>query len=574
MMNSLRLLSGLLLVLASFLPAQNLTTFQQTMPPLMDLEEGNSMLNGVFTSTSANRWQFVYDSSYFRIQRPVIINGLLLRADASMPVMPFDHPSVEVVLARATADHTALNTTDMDLNMQPDSLVVRNPLPWVRPGAPGTNCEPSEFIELTFGQAFYYDPALGVDLVVDIRICGTTTPWSIPLDAVSGALGTTLANTTGCNAGAVNATPGSLPVIALRYITSPQWQLNSPPNALLNIENIPQDVFGPIKVDVTAFTGGFITVGSNLVGQGWEFILTPYPGLSAAEGALTTPGGQLVNINLAGGNTVLFNGLSFPPWISTFVLPYQFPGPIPALGAQMQIFDPSHPDNSRLSALAEFSVSAGMSSPAAPIAGPSTNNSSVSVPIGGFRFMNKIYDTIQVTDNGRIVFGSTPDDSPFAPSQHAYCDQPPFIGCWMDLDPSLGGSITISADAGSAFRTRIDYVNVPYASLPGTASSFSIILNGIDSSITLEGLSGIAAHPAGNPGPAESAWLGAHPGFGRTTDHGSSIFTVAGPIAPPSRTAATYEYGTAGTVANGLTDLIFTKSASTTNSGNLNWTGQ
>jgi hypothetical protein len=363
------------------------------------------------------------------------------------------------------------------------------------------------------------------------------------------------------------------PVLQIKYLTTPQWQLNAFPIVGLNIENRPQDPFGPLLVETTANVPGFITVTSNLVGQGWEFILTPFPGVSAAQGALTTPGGQLVNIDLAAGSIFLFNNLSFPPWISSFSLPYQFPGPVPFLGAQLQIFDPSHPDNSRLSALAQFSVSSATNIAATPIAGPVANDTSVSVSVGNFQFMRKIYTHVQVSDNGRIVFGTVPDNSPASLTQYDYCDQPAFAGYWADLDPSLGGSITIGREANSTFKLRVQYTNVPYAGFPATANTFAIILDGTNGQVLLSGIDGIAPHPAPTPGPTESGWLGVSPGVGNSTDHGSANYLIGGPFGPPTSTAATYEYGTAGTLAGGVTTLRFSRSGAPNNSGNMNWTG-
>ena len=539
----------------------------------MQLLEGTGQLLGPFSSGGSERWQWVYDSSYFKIQRPILIKGLALRSDARLALAPFQFPSVQVVMASATADFSSLNTSNLDANLGSDALVVRNPLPFTGAGSPGTNCEPTVFHELVLGQSFFYNPALGQDLVIDIRVCTPTIPWSVPVDAVGGTLGTALGNTASCAGGSVTSTPSVCPVVRVQYLTTPQWQLNDFPTAGLNIENRPQDPFGPLLVETTAGVPGFITVTSNLVGQGWEFILTPFPGVSAAQGALTTPGGQLVNIDLSAGGIFLFNNLSFPPWISTFSLPYNFPIAVPALGAQFQIFDPSHPDNSRLSALAQFAVASSTSISATPVAGPAANDTSVAVPVGNFQFLGKIYTQVQVSDNGRVVFGLVPDDTPAGLSQYDYCEQPAFAGYWADLDPSLGGSITIGRESGSSFKLRVQYTNVPYAGFPASQNTFAIILDGTTGAVSLTGLSGIAPHPAPAPTAAHNAWVGVSPGRGNSTDHGSVTYGVGGPFAPPTRTAATYQYGLSGTFPAGVNTIRFTKSAAPNNSGNLNWTG-
>ncbi|HMS18809.1 MAG TPA: hypothetical protein PKA37_18355, partial [Planctomycetota bacterium] len=186
---------SVLLLLASLSFGQNLTEYTQTLPPEMQLLEGTGQLLGPFSSGGSERWQWVYDSSYFKIQRPILIKGLALRSDARLALAPFQFPSVQVVMASATADFSSLNTSNLDANLGSDALVVRNPLPFTGAGSPGTNCEPTVFHELVLGQSFFYNPALGQDLVIDIRVCTPTIPWSVPVDAVGGTLGTALGNT-------------------------------------------------------------------------------------------------------------------------------------------------------------------------------------------------------------------------------------------------------------------------------------------------------------------------------------------------------------------------------------------
>jgi hypothetical protein len=237
--------------------------------------------------------------------------------------------------------------------------------------------------------------------------------------------------------------------------------------------------------------------------------------------------------------------------------------------SQMLIIDPSYSDGSRISALAEFDVVGGMTPPVTPLAGPTMNDESLSIPIGCFSFFGQVYNNIFLSSNGRITFGAANAGSTPVPL-NPLCQQPPTVGYWADFDPSSGGSITVSS-AGPR-SVRIDYNAVPYNGFPvAPTSTFSITLNGISGSIVIDGINGIAPHPAGG---SALGLLGISAGAGAITDPGSTTFSVGGPFFPANKTNAIYRLGTPGLLTSGIQRVTFLPLRSGALAGNYQWTVQ
>jgi hypothetical protein len=68
------------------------------------------------------------------------------------------------------------------------------------------------------------------------------------------------------------------------------------------------------------------------------------------------------------------------------------------------------------------------------------------------------YTQLDVSSNGRVMFGSPTPNTAFTPSAAAALTGYPFVGPWCDLAPNAGGTITISVPSPQLLR--VDWVGV------------------------------------------------------------------------------------------------------------------
>jgi hypothetical protein len=97
-----------------------------------------------------------------------------------------------------------------------------------------------------------------------------------------------------------------------------------------------------------------VNVESMLLGYGWELAATTASGLAASGGGSTTPGGQVINLNLSAPDLILLNNLGFPPFPGGMTISVTSAVLLPNLSIQMAVIDPTHQDGCRLSALCQL----------------------------------------------------------------------------------------------------------------------------------------------------------------------------------------------------------------------------
>ncbi len=188
-------------VLAQAAISQN-EPFHQTLPRGFESTDGNGFTSNPFTSNTAvsQRWQWVYDSAEFEHQDRIEITEISVRfATPSASAAGGSFPDVTVRLAsspndyRATGTPPAAQSATFEANLGPDVTVVRSG-PWVTgaiPAAPPGSTT-GTWIPLGLTAPFVYDPALGLDLILDLAKCGNGTQWATAsLDTRSGP-GTTV----------------------------------------------------------------------------------------------------------------------------------------------------------------------------------------------------------------------------------------------------------------------------------------------------------------------------------------------------------------------------------------------
>jgi len=170
-------------------PAATAQTLQQTLPRGLDTTPGNSSTGFPFGSTSDQKWQWHYDSGQFDASGPIFIEEVYVRSVPSAPSMTFNIPSLELLMASSPTDYSVTgdgvhfgHSQTFSDNLNPDQMIVR-----AASGFVGTNVQPQTWTPLGLDQAFFYDPSLGEDFVLQLRQCVTFSPWSGSLDGQLGS---------------------------------------------------------------------------------------------------------------------------------------------------------------------------------------------------------------------------------------------------------------------------------------------------------------------------------------------------------------------------------------------------
>lgn len=126
---------------------------------------------------------------------------------------------------------------------------------------------------------------------------------------------------------------------------------------------------------------------------------------------------------------------------------------------------------------AYISATAGVTSTAVPFAVVLTDDDSISIPLNfTFTWYGQYYTSIFVTSNGRVTFGTagTNGDADYSGTPDSFVSGAASFGAWTDLDPSLGGTITVDNQATSI---KIIYAGIPHKTWPGATASFTIELS-------------------------------------------------------------------------------------------------
>ncbi len=149
--------------------------------------------------------------------------------------------------------------------------------------------------------------------------------------------------------GTVNFTPATVP-------PSFEYQLNSSA-ASFDLNGASVRAFCNAPVTVALNQTATFTASSTLLGSPFDIAYTvPETSVAASAGGFTTPGAQIVNLNLLAPSLGFALG-----GLSPFTFPYSMPlalpiaSPVPlTVAAQMVIIDPSSADGFTLSAVADF----------------------------------------------------------------------------------------------------------------------------------------------------------------------------------------------------------------------------
>jgi hypothetical protein len=338
----------------------------------------------------------------------------------------------------------------------------------------------------------------------------------------------------------------------------PRYQGNSLA-AGADFDGVQATLLAPAASTPCAGTTVTATVASTLLGAPYDIAISAAPPVPAGSpGSLTTPGGQIINLDLTQPFLFVIGGLAplSIPFPGSFSLPLTAPPAGTVTTAQMLIVDGTQVDGFSLSQAASLQPAA----PGASVAGPTGDDTSVVVdllaaPFCGatLPFYGTSYSQIYVISNGRITMNGP--DTGFSPTVAAALTGNPFLGAWTDLNPAAGGTIT-AVNTGTGLR--VDYQNVVYynTAVPNT---FSVGIDGVTGEVTLSGLSGIGVGPG-------SMFLGISRGNTGATDPGMTNFTNGvGITGGPNEMI--YEFGGAGTLAPGISSIQFFPNGA----GNYDW---
>jgi hypothetical protein len=363
---------------------------------------------------------------------------------------------------------------------------------------------------------------------------------------------------------------------------TPLYEVNKP-QASLSIDAVQGTPYTP-AITSHCFNGnGIIAATSNTGALGYDIALVVAPLVPGTDPfSINTPGGQFVNVNVFHPTLVFLNSgtalANLIPWGGNLILPFASPSTSFMSSAQMVKLDPGSPDGFWLSQGCQLDVST--TSGSLP-AGPTGDDASVTVDLtsvlcnGAFTYYGTAYTELFVSSNGRVVFGAA--DSDFGPSQGEISSDNPFLGFWTDLDPSTGGTISITSPATNV--VRVFFGSVRYFGTNITVS-YSIEFDASTGAITLDGLQGISPNTTGT-GTGARQFLGITRGNTGATDPGRMTFGVGG-SGVGSSTAALYDYcnatapslscggaGRLNSLQTGLTRIVFTP----TGSGGYSWAG-
>lgn len=341
------------IVLAHAAAAQTVAT--QTLPPGLSGTPGGSVSSWPFNTAADQKWQWVFDTSLFLQQGPMVIQEVSIRLSSSATSAGGMFSNVIVTLASSPNDYrlNAIPPLGQDPvfanNLASDAQVVRSG-PWNSgPVASGA------WIPLGITPGFAYDPSAGLDLVIQIEKCGTTNVFGSTFDLISAASGTLGANryghTSDCAAAMRNNSANeAILVVKLDYTSAPMtWQTNQPA-ATLVLDGGTSTGFGPITAVRPAGQPAPLVATSSLTGAGWDAGVSALPGVPLGGGAIPTPGGQIVNLNFTDPNLVILFGMQFTNAFAAANLNWSLPVPGTS-SAQLIVLDPGQLDGFALSAV-------------------------------------------------------------------------------------------------------------------------------------------------------------------------------------------------------------------------------
>lgn len=279
----------LLVVAILFTGASTAAQSLQTLPRGYDSGLGGSMVLQLFFTGGSESWQWHYDAAQFNATSEIVITQLYVRTFSNSQPLPFNYPSLEITLGSSPTDYSVAgdgvvpgHAAVFTANLGPDAVTVRPAAPWTNP-APTLGWH-----SLGMVTPYSYNPALGRDLVVYLRNCGTIATWGQTLFGAAGGPnqvgGNQYGTTAGCAAASATTSGNELvPVIRIQYTERNRLAVSqSGPGVgdlAVSLTNLATDGFEGFTLlsKVTSLTaGGGFMVGIVPDALTWAILGFPY----------------------------------------------------------------------------------------------------------------------------------------------------------------------------------------------------------------------------------------------------------------------------------------------------------
>jgi hypothetical protein len=535
--------------------------WSQTLPPGVDnqpVSGGSSIFQTPVGGSGVLQW--VYGPTMFQHQTPITIGEIWVRNDGSNGLSAFSFPAMEVVLASAAVPIGQLSSS-MPANLSPDATVVRPLSPWTGGPVSAGGSPSSRFVPLGLTVPFVFNPSAGSALVVQVRVCGVTTPWTGGIGVFgqnAQAAEVSLAGTCAPGAGA-QVMPSQSKLLKIDYFEGDtQWQTNSPASTLGAVGFPDAGPCGPIEIDAGVGYQTLFNLGSTSVGLGWDLGVMLAPAVPKSP-ATTTPGGQIVHLDIQHptfGSLFNFGNLTNPAVpFQPMNVPFVPVAAFQVLTAQMVNVTPASADGFVLSAPIQLTVR-----PPVQNLGFTTDDQfktlslSTLAPVNaitGVPFFNAVWSEIQVSANGRLMFGA--GSTSYYPDAATWATDPASVGYFSDFSPQAPGASVTAAASGSL--VTINYNNVPHWAST-TPTNFAISIDAVTGVVTISGIASIV------PVSGYDAVVGISAGLiGGGINAGPTVFSLGGPNpappGPPGSVPAIYEFGANGLLAPGVNGIMF-----------------
>ncbi|HYC76138.1 MAG TPA: PKD domain-containing protein [Planctomycetota bacterium] len=250
----------LVCALASAVVSPAVAQFSQTLPVGLDAVDGSSSTGFPFNGTANHIWHWIYDTSNFTANFPIVINAISVRPQASSAGTGGTYQNVEITLASATIDWTVGSTGVQTFasNMAGDATVVFTG-PVTLPPGPHTN--PGGWVTIPVAP-FVYDPTLGADFIIQIRTPGPGNVAAMTLDGHNNGNATRYGHTSNALSAVSNFNnPAFVPVTKIDYTPAAGLfaSFNSSPNS------------GPAALTVNFTDTSFTSTPGGVTGWSWDF---------------------------------------------------------------------------------------------------------------------------------------------------------------------------------------------------------------------------------------------------------------------------------------------------------------
>lgn len=343
----------------------------------------------------------------------------------------------------------------------------------------------------------------------------------------------------------------------------------------LNKAIVTKDLFQCVPVVPESAT---FELFSTLVGTPYDIAFNSSPTLGGNSGGFPLPDGQFLNLDIGGGLFFLSTGtasagsLSLPfaalPGASSVTISVPLSLDTPGTTSlQGYVLDGAALLGFRLSQATQMDV---VSVPIPTmVPGPTLTTTNVEINVqsaptcwaaGGVPFYGTNYSSFFVSPNGFLAFGAGGDTDTTPSVLDALADDAR-VGFWTDLDPSEGGTVTVSNPMPDVIR--VDWNGVFY-NTGGPANTFGIEIDCISGIIIIDNLAQVSANPGTST--TDDQWLGMSPGLGVATDGGPTTFTVGGSGGVLAPTDMLYDFndtsvsltGIPASIRGGIGTIIFT----------------